>query len=82
MWIVFSYIWLPFMILPIWSAIERVPDSMIEASADLGERSWRTFRWVLFPMILPGIPTGLHGGKIRGRSIVRFLRERRTERCR
>src|SRR6185312_3217208 len=58
MWIVFSYIWLPFMILPIWSAIERVPDSMIEASTDLGARSWRTFRSVLFPLILPGIAAG------------------------
>ena len=58
MWIVFSYIWLPFMILPIWSAIERVPDSYIEASADLGARGWRTFRSVLFPLILPGIAAG------------------------
>jgi putative spermidine/putrescine transport system permease protein len=58
MWIVFSYIWLPFMILPIWSAIERVPDSYIEASADLGAHSWRTFRSVLFPLILPGIAAG------------------------
>jgi putative spermidine/putrescine transport system permease protein len=58
MWIVFSYIWLPFMILPIWSAIERVPDSYIEASADLGARGWRTFRTVLFPLILPGIAAG------------------------
>ncbi len=58
MWIVFSYIWLPFMILPIWSAIERVPDSYLEASADLGARGWRTFRTVLFPLILPGIAAG------------------------
>ena len=58
MWIVFSYIWLPFMILPIWSAIERVPDSYIEASADLGARGWRTFRSVLLPLILPGIVAG------------------------
>ena len=57
-WIVFSYIWLPFMILPIWSALERVPDSYIEASADLGARGWRTFRTVLFPLILPGIAAG------------------------
>jgi putative spermidine/putrescine transport system permease protein len=57
-WIVFSYIWLPFMILPIWSAFERVPDSYIEASADLGARGWRTFRSVLFPLILPGIAAG------------------------
>jgi putative spermidine/putrescine transport system permease protein len=58
MWIVFSYIWLPFMILPVWSAIERVPDSVIEASADLGARGWRTFRTVIFPLILPGIAAG------------------------
>jgi putative spermidine/putrescine transport system permease protein len=58
MWIVFSYIWLPFMILPIWSAMERVPDSYLEASADLGARGWRTFRTVLFPLILPGIAAG------------------------
>ena len=57
-WIVFSYIWLPFMILPIWSAFERLPDSYIEASADLGARSWRTFRSVVFPQILPGIAAG------------------------
>ncbi len=57
-WIVFSYIWLPFMILPIWSALERVPDSYIEASADLGAHGWRTFRTVLFPLILPGIAAG------------------------
>ncbi len=57
-WIVFSYIWLPFMILPIWSAFERVPDSYIEAAADLGARGWRTFRTVLFPLILPGIAAG------------------------
>jgi putative spermidine/putrescine transport system permease protein len=58
MWIVFSYIWLPFMILPVWAAMERVPDSYIEASADLGARGWRTFREVLFPLILPGIVAG------------------------
>jgi len=57
-WIVFSYIWLPFMILPIWAAFERLPDSYIEASADLGARSWRTFRSVVFPLILPGIAAG------------------------
>jgi putative spermidine/putrescine transport system permease protein len=58
MWIVFSYIWLPFMILPVWAAIERVPDSYIEASADLGARGWRSFRLVLLPLILPGIIAG------------------------
>ncbi len=58
MWIVFSYIWLPFMILPVWSAMERVPDSLIEASADLGAKSWRTFRSVVLPLILPGVVAG------------------------
>jgi putative spermidine/putrescine transport system permease protein len=58
MWIVFSYIWLPFMILPVWSAVERVPESMLEASADLGARGWRTFRSVMFPLILPGVVAG------------------------
>ena len=58
MWIVFSYIWLPFMILPVWAAIERVPDSFLEASADLGARGLRSFRLVLLPLILPGIVAG------------------------
>jgi putative spermidine/putrescine transport system permease protein len=58
MWIVFSYIWLPFMVLPVWTAVERVPDSLIEASADLGARSWRTFRTVVLPLILPGVVAG------------------------
>jgi putative spermidine/putrescine transport system permease protein len=58
MWIVFSYIWLPFMILPVWAAIERVPDSLLEASADLGAHGWRTFRGVLLPLIRPGILAG------------------------
>jgi putative spermidine/putrescine transport system permease protein len=58
MWIVFSYIWLPFMILPVWAAIERVPDSFLEASADLGARGGRSFRLVLLPLILPGIVAG------------------------
>jgi putative spermidine/putrescine transport system permease protein len=58
MWIVFSYIWLPFMILPVWAAVERVPESLIEASADLGAKSWRSFRSVLLPLILPGVVAG------------------------
>jgi putative spermidine/putrescine transport system permease protein len=58
MWIVFSYIWLPFMVLPIWSALERVPDSLLEASSDLGAHNWTTFRRVLLPMVLPGVVAG------------------------
>jgi putative spermidine/putrescine transport system permease protein len=58
MWIVFSYVWLPFMILPIYAALERIPDSYLEASADLGARGWRTFRRVILPLALPGIVAG------------------------
>ena len=58
MWIVFSYIWLPFMILPIWAAIERIPDSYLEASADLGAHGFTTLRRVLLPLALPGIVAG------------------------
>ncbi len=58
MWIVFSYLWLPFMIVPIYGAFERVPDSLLEASSDLGGGTWSTFRWVLLPMVLPGMVAG------------------------
>jgi putative spermidine/putrescine transport system permease protein len=58
MWIVFSYLWLPFMILPVWAAIERVPDSLLEASADMGARGATTFRRVLLPLVLPGLAAG------------------------
>jgi putative spermidine/putrescine transport system permease protein len=58
MWIVFSYVWLPFMVLPVYAALERIPDSYLEASADLGASAWRTFRTVIFPLALPGIVAG------------------------
>jgi putative spermidine/putrescine transport system permease protein len=58
MWIVYSYVWLPFMVLPIYAALERIPDSYLEASADLGARGWRTFRSVLLPLALPGVVAG------------------------
>jgi putative spermidine/putrescine transport system permease protein len=58
MWIVFSYLWLPFMIVPIYGAFERVPDSVLEASSDLGAGAWFTFRKILMPMILPGVVAG------------------------
>lgn len=58
MWIVFSYIWLPFMILPVYTAIERIPDSYLEASRDLGARGFRTTRKVILPLALPGIVAG------------------------
>ncbi|MDP9233146.1 MAG: ABC transporter permease [Actinomycetota bacterium] len=58
MWIVFCYIWLPFMIIPIYAALERVPNSLLEASADLGGRGGRTLRQILLPLALPGIAAG------------------------
>jgi putative spermidine/putrescine transport system permease protein len=56
--IVFVYMWLPFMILPIQAAIERIPGSYIEASADLGASPSRTFKSVVLPLAMPGIAAG------------------------
>ncbi|MDW5313065.1 ABC transporter permease [Rhizobium sp. PL01] len=56
--IVFVYVWMPFMILPIQAALERVPGNLIEASSDLGGNPGQTFRYVLFPLALPGIVAG------------------------
>jgi putative spermidine/putrescine transport system permease protein len=58
LWIVFSYIWLPYMIIPVFGALERIPNSLLEASADLGARSLRTTWRVLLPLALPGIVAG------------------------
>ncbi|HXB04277.1 MAG TPA: ABC transporter permease [Candidatus Angelobacter sp.] len=58
MWLVFSYIWLPFMIIPTYAALERVPDSLLEAAADLGARRWRTTLDVVLPLALPGVVAG------------------------
>jgi putative spermidine/putrescine transport system permease protein len=55
---VFVYIWLPFMILPIQAALERIPQSIIEASADLGAPPHRTFRNVILPLAFPGVVAG------------------------
>jgi putative spermidine/putrescine transport system permease protein len=58
MWLVFSYIWLPFMILPLYAAFERIPDSYLEASLDLGARGLRTVRSIIIPLALPGLVAG------------------------
>jgi putative spermidine/putrescine transport system permease protein len=57
-WIVFSYIWLPFMILPVYASLERIPHSYIEASRDLGGKGFRTLRSIILPLALPGIVAG------------------------
>jgi putative spermidine/putrescine transport system permease protein len=56
--LVFTYAWLPFMILPMHAAIERVPASLLQASADLGARPLQTFRTVLLPLAFPGVVAG------------------------
>lgn len=56
--LVFTYIWLPFMILPIQAAIERVPANLLLASADLGAHPFQTFRTVLWPLAFPGVVAG------------------------
>ena len=58
LFIVFTYLWLPFMVLPIYTALERIPGSYLEASSDLGGRSWITFRRVVWPLAFPGIVAG------------------------
>ena len=58
MWLVFTYIWLPFMILPVYAALERIPHSYIEASRDLGASGFTTLRRVILPLALPGIVAG------------------------
>jgi len=58
MFVVFVYMWLPFMILPLAAALERVPGSLLQASADLGARPRQTFRNVVLPLALPGLAAG------------------------
>ena len=57
-WIIFTYVWLPFMILPVYGALERIPESYIEASRDLGATGFLTFRRVILPLALPGVVAG------------------------
>ena len=58
MWIVFTYIWLPFMVLPVYAALERVPFSLVEASADLGASGFTTLRRIVLPLAVPGLAAG------------------------
>lgn len=58
MFIVFVYIWLPYMIIPIQTALERVPSSLLEASSDLGAKPFQTFRTVILPLAFPGVVAG------------------------
>ncbi len=57
-WLVFSYLWLPFMILPIYAGLERIPNSLISASEDLGASPFTTFRRVILPLAFPAVVAG------------------------
>ncbi|AQW55142.1 MULTISPECIES: ABC transporter permease [Streptomyces] len=56
--IVLAYLWLPYMILPVYAALERLPERMLEASADLGAGTWRTLRSVVLPAVRPAVLAG------------------------
>ncbi|PWU52460.1 spermidine/putrescine ABC transporter permease [Micromonospora globispora] len=56
--LVLAYLWLPYMILPIYAGLERLPDSLLEASGDLGARAGRTLRAVVLPVIVPSVIAG------------------------
>jgi putative spermidine/putrescine transport system permease protein len=56
--IALTYLWLPYMVLPIYAGLERLPPSLLDASGDLGARPLRTFRSVVMPMLLPSIAAG------------------------
>ena len=58
MWLAFTYMWLPYMVLPVYAALERVPRSFLEASSDLGGRASITFRKVIWPLVVPGVAAG------------------------
>ncbi|HSO28746.1 MAG TPA: ABC transporter permease [Candidatus Sulfomarinibacteraceae bacterium] len=57
-WLVLSYLWLPYMILPIYAGLERIPNSLLEASADLGGKAGITFRRVILPLVFPALVAG------------------------
>ena len=57
-WLTFTYLWLPFMILPIYAGLERIPDSLFHASSDLGASPATTFRKVVLPMAFPSVVAG------------------------
>src|SRR3954453_16685675 len=53
-----AYLWFPFMLLPVFAGLERLPDSLLEASADQGAKAWRTFRSVVLPLLFPALVAG------------------------
>jgi putative spermidine/putrescine transport system permease protein len=58
LWLVLTYLWLPYMILPVYAGLERIPNSVLEASSDLGARGFMTFRRVVLPLVFPALVAG------------------------
>jgi putative spermidine/putrescine transport system permease protein len=57
-WLVFTYLWLPFMVLPIYAGLTRIPNSLLDASGDLGAGAFHTFRRVILPIVFPAVVAG------------------------
>ena len=57
-WLVMSYIWLPYMIIPIYAGLERIPDTLLSASEDMGAKPGTTFRRVILPLVFPAVIAG------------------------
>ena len=57
-WLVMSYIWLPYMIIPIYAGLERIPDTLLSASEDMGAKPSYTFRRVVLPLVFPAVVAG------------------------
>ena len=58
LWLVMSYLWLPFMVIPVYAGLERISDSVLNASDDLGAKPWTTFRRVILPLAFPAVVAG------------------------
>ena len=58
LWLVFTYLWLPYMIIPLYAGLERIPGSLLEASSDLGAKGGTTFRRVILPLVIPALAAG------------------------
>jgi putative spermidine/putrescine transport system permease protein len=57
-WLVFTYLWLPFMVLPVYAGLQRIPNSLLDASGDLGAGAGHTFRRVIMPLVFPAVVAG------------------------
>ena len=86
-----SYLWLPYMILPIYAGLERLPNSLLDASGDLGAHNFYTFRRIILPLIFPSLVAGsmftfslslgdyitaqIIGGKLSGSNLIAYAKD-------